>query len=84
MNFIGAMVGKVRYHWGIIFVWDPNNLNPFKIYPLEMLPEVSKTWINGPLPNSFRNKKLDLGVMGCSGSFFAKIEYGMRYLFNYF
>ena len=70
----------LRFHWALVFRWEPSVDSPFDIFPLEALPEVPKAWIEFPLPKSYRHKRIDLEVTGKNSSIFAKIEYGRGFV----
>ena len=67
-----------KFHWGIIFSWDPDTDTPFTMHPFESLPEVPVEWAKFALPQSFRQKKMQMEITGKSASLFAKVEYGRK------
>ena len=70
-------MSRIVFHWGIVFVWDPNNTRPFQCHVLEDLRAIPENWIEFDLTNATRIQKLKMNALGDGhASLFAKVEYG--------
>lgn len=68
---------QYTYLWCILFDWDENEENPFKLYQVAMFhdSELKPSWISGELDQNSRQKKIMFSaIRGKTFSLFGKVE----------
>ena len=76
------MSGTVNYTYShlILFEWEPDQQAPFKMFPVELVPEIKEEWLKKKLTFDARKRVFKAECMpDAEVSLFMKVETGKQY-----